>query len=474
MAQEHAVAGSDVSNQNVDPAAIKEIETEDQSMMDDVGARVPYKSFRKKYQKMNVKFQEVMKQSDALHAREIASQRLFNHLLREKNRLVDILNELNKSNRLDSSLHVNLSDLPELEGNELETVDNLSEDCKHYLSLIENAFEYSSDEESAPRQKNPMGLLEWLKQNQPQVFTESIEKAVKEEKPLSVKKRKTEGGNKEQKKDPNAKRIKTDEPASASQSASESNLLEISADSQNSLPSLGQNVSNAAAVLPTSTPTGLPLTSVVQPAPSTGTVGAPSMYNNVPSSSHGISTGPPLVNSMPVNGSPSLAAAHAAPSSLPSTGALPVNIPASTPGSAQLPIGAPSSASFPSIPPPQIYSSPSIGNSVQSSNLSAYPAVSSLTPAHSHTLPSLPSSLSQSTVHPIQSGQAYPVPQMRHDNGREILGNLAAHSSIIHQPPISQQQPQPPQQPPHQPILQPPHQQLPHQHPPSDPFTHPL
>lgn len=471
MPQEHVGAGNDALDHSED-AARKATESEDQSMMDEAGARVPYKSFRKKYQKMSMKFQEVMKQSDILHSREIASQRLFNHILREKNRLVDILSELNKSSRLDSSLHIDFTDIPSVEIDGGSVADKLSEDGKHYLSLIENAFEYSSDEESAPRQKNPMGLLEWLKQNQPQVFTESIEKSVKEEKPVAVKKRKTEGGSKEQKKDSNSKRLKTDEVTGANQASSETGPQDSQVDLQNHLPSLAPNGSNAAAIPSISAPTvQLPVTPAGSQTANHVSTEAPSMYSGAPTPSHSSSASAPLANSSTMNNAASLAPASAAPVSLSPAGLHSTSISGGAPGSAQLSISTPSPANFPAVPAPQIYSGPSIGNPVLPPNPSTLPGVPHLPSPHLHTLPPLPSALPQGAVHAVPPSQTYPVPLRRHDSGQEIPGNMTAHNPVVHQQSLHTQSSH---QSPHAPVLQPPHSQPSHQQPPPDPFSRPL
>lgn len=46
-----------------------------------------------------------------------------------------------------------------------------NDDVKHLAQLYNEAYENTSDEEAEPFARNPMGLIEWLRRNQPSVFT---------------------------------------------------------------------------------------------------------------------------------------------------------------------------------------------------------------------------------------------------------------------------------------------------------------
>lgn len=48
------------------------------------GKKVPYKSFRKKYLKMEVQFTAAMAKSEELYKQKLQASRVFNRLLREK------------------------------------------------------------------------------------------------------------------------------------------------------------------------------------------------------------------------------------------------------------------------------------------------------------------------------------------------------------------------------------------------------
>lgn len=46
-----------------------------------------------------------------------------------------------------------------------------NDNVKHLAQLYSEAYENTSDEEAEAPERNPMGLIEWLRRNQPSVFT---------------------------------------------------------------------------------------------------------------------------------------------------------------------------------------------------------------------------------------------------------------------------------------------------------------
>ncbi|CAN6639609.1 hypothetical protein TRVA0_017S02212 [Trichomonascus vanleenenianus] len=133
-------------------------------------AKVPYKSFKKKYRKMEAHFSQVMARSDELHAELIRAQRLFNRLLREKSMLTDLIMHTNTTHlapELQTIYHLDDDDYDDDDEGEVE---ELTEQGEYYNSLLENSFEYSDDEKAEPLPNNPVSLLEWLRRNQPSVL----------------------------------------------------------------------------------------------------------------------------------------------------------------------------------------------------------------------------------------------------------------------------------------------------------------
>lgn len=140
------------------------------------GKRLPYKSFRKKYLKMEQQFTKVMARSEELHKQKIAASRVFGRLAREKKRLLDVLLGLQESGKLNKEL-----DMVGLESPPPETLALLGADAprdelwndevKHLARMNDQMFDYSSDEDAEPVPRNPMSLIEWLRRNQPSVFT---------------------------------------------------------------------------------------------------------------------------------------------------------------------------------------------------------------------------------------------------------------------------------------------------------------
>lgn len=59
-------------------------EAEAQSAVQTTRRKAPYKSFRKKYRKMEIQFAKVMKRSEDLYRQNRVARRAFDRLLREK------------------------------------------------------------------------------------------------------------------------------------------------------------------------------------------------------------------------------------------------------------------------------------------------------------------------------------------------------------------------------------------------------
>lgn len=87
-------------------------------------------------------------------------------------RLLDVLLELNESQP--PKFETNTSDRFASDIDSKEKFLDLSlwnNEVNHLASLYDEAFEFSEDESAAPASRNPMSLLEWLRRNQPNVFS---------------------------------------------------------------------------------------------------------------------------------------------------------------------------------------------------------------------------------------------------------------------------------------------------------------
>lgn len=84
---------------------------------------------------------------------------------------------LQESNHLPSQLAIELTSPPPENGTSLSQSLGLhdpavwTDDVKHLAQLYSDNFDNTSDEEAEPSPRNPMGLIEWLRRNQPSVFT---------------------------------------------------------------------------------------------------------------------------------------------------------------------------------------------------------------------------------------------------------------------------------------------------------------
>lgn len=138
--------------------------------------------FRKKYMKMEIHFAKVMARSEELYKQKLRARKIINRLIREKSRILDTLAGL-------ESEHLKLKDEDDDDDVENGKVSNKqysifpekadiftderiwNDDVKCLAQVQSESYEFSSDEENDPVPRNPMSLIEWLRRNQPSVFT---------------------------------------------------------------------------------------------------------------------------------------------------------------------------------------------------------------------------------------------------------------------------------------------------------------
>jgi hypothetical protein len=137
--------------------------------------------------KMEIHFAKVMARSEELYKQKLRARKIINRLTREKSRILDTLAGL-------ESEHLKLKDDDDFENGKTSNNNNSSSNNKQYSIFPEKAdiftderiwnddvkylaqmqsesYEFSSDEENDPAPRNPMSLIEWLRRNQPSVFT---------------------------------------------------------------------------------------------------------------------------------------------------------------------------------------------------------------------------------------------------------------------------------------------------------------
>lgn len=126
---------------------------------------------------MEIHFAQVMARSEDLYKQKLRARKIINRLTREKARLLDTLSALDSEhikskedsieNGNDSKQH---SIFPEKV--DIFADDRIWNDDVKYLAQIQSeSYEFSSDDEADPAPRNPMSLIEWLRRNQPSVFT---------------------------------------------------------------------------------------------------------------------------------------------------------------------------------------------------------------------------------------------------------------------------------------------------------------
>ncbi|ODQ66988.1 hypothetical protein NADFUDRAFT_77037 [Nadsonia fulvescens var. elongata DSM 6958] len=139
--------------------------------------RVAYKSFKKKYRKMKLQFDQAIAESDELFNAENRAKKILNKLARQNNSLLDVLIGLNDSQHLNPELRIDLSEFSfEAEkgafnhtgGDVSGDIDPTYVDDYQFLSSL--YYEYESDEKLQRPKRNPMCILSWLKRNHPHVF----------------------------------------------------------------------------------------------------------------------------------------------------------------------------------------------------------------------------------------------------------------------------------------------------------------
>lgn len=83
---------------------------------------------------------------------------------------MDVLLALEESGHLETPYSENKSQSP-ISTTQFHDPSVWNDNVKQLSQLYSNGFEYSSDEDEEPPERNPMGLIEWLRRNQPTVFT---------------------------------------------------------------------------------------------------------------------------------------------------------------------------------------------------------------------------------------------------------------------------------------------------------------
>ncbi|KAF5099563.1 hypothetical protein D0Z00_001573 [Geotrichum galactomycetum] len=138
--------------------------------------------------KMEIHFAKVMARSEELYKQKLRARKIINRLTREKSRILDTLAGLESehlkldddddddfengktSNDNSNGSNKQYSIFPEKA--DIFTDERIWNDDVKYLAQVQSeSYEFSSDEENDPAPRNPMSLIEWLRRNQPSVFT---------------------------------------------------------------------------------------------------------------------------------------------------------------------------------------------------------------------------------------------------------------------------------------------------------------
>ncbi|KAF5094516.1 hypothetical protein D0Z03_002057 [Geotrichum reessii] len=129
---------------------------------------------------MEIHFAQVMARSEDLYKQKLRARKIINRLTREKARLLDTLSALDsehiksKEDSIENGKASNDSKQHSIfpEKADIFTDDRIWNDDVKYLAQIQSeSYEFSSDDEADPAPRNPMSLIEWLRRNQPSVFT---------------------------------------------------------------------------------------------------------------------------------------------------------------------------------------------------------------------------------------------------------------------------------------------------------------
>jgi hypothetical protein len=125
------------------------------------------------YRNLQELFLKVMRKSDELYHENMRAKRIFNRLLREKNRISDILLQLNESSHVRNDLKADLI-VSATASNQHQSIETMSDMAKHHLGLIDDAFDFSSDEEDHSY-NNPMSIHEWIHRDESEDYLEYLD-----------------------------------------------------------------------------------------------------------------------------------------------------------------------------------------------------------------------------------------------------------------------------------------------------------
>jgi hypothetical protein len=118
-----------------------------------------YKSYRKKYKKMQIRFQELLAKSKELQREAQRARRILNRIYRETVQVGDTLLDLNSAEEYPARYKISM----ENEESSMDSNTQLPLEAQQYLSLFDHAAEFSSDDDVLS--VNPMMASEWLKRN---------------------------------------------------------------------------------------------------------------------------------------------------------------------------------------------------------------------------------------------------------------------------------------------------------------------
>ncbi|KAI1501471.1 IEC3 subunit of the Ino80 complex, chromatin re-modelling-domain-containing protein [Biscogniauxia marginata] len=131
--------------------------------------RPSYKSWKKKYRKMRIKFDQRMQESEDLHKLEQKAMRTAKRLAVENDRLMDMLMDINDSPQIPFERRIDL-DLEDEEDDETEDSDSTQKPTKSLKKLIQEVPHRSF---SMTAEQNP-DVLEDLEPKDPQIHPTSF------------------------------------------------------------------------------------------------------------------------------------------------------------------------------------------------------------------------------------------------------------------------------------------------------------